>query len=74
MTLSLSLPEREIGVKMTFGPVGDAPKSIPTFESNLKMIIKPLLPLMLWTYSKFPEIPRNNSGSERLKSILRVVR
>ena len=32
VTLSLSLPEREIGVKMTYGPVGDAPMSIPAFK------------------------------------------
>ncbi len=43
--LSLSLPEREIGVKITYGPVGGAPMS------------------------QFPEIPGNNSGSERLKRI-----
>ncbi len=30
--LSLSLPEREIGVKMTYGPVGGAPMSIPAFK------------------------------------------
>ncbi len=30
--LSLSLPERVIGVKLTYGPVGDAPMSIPAFK------------------------------------------
>ena len=24
---------------------------------------------MLWTYSQFPEIPGNNSGSERLNEV-----
>ena len=32
INLSLSLPEREIGVKLTYGPVGDAPMSIPAFK------------------------------------------
>ncbi len=30
--LSLSLPEREIGVKLTYGHVGDAPMSMPAFK------------------------------------------
>ncbi len=64
--LSLSLPEREIGVKLTYGHVGDAPLSIPAF----KFVIKPLPLLMLCTYSQFPGIPGNYSGSERLKPIL----
>ncbi len=32
IVLSLSLPEREIGVKLTYGPVWDAPMSIPALK------------------------------------------
>ena len=55
LCLSLSLPEHEIGVKMTYGPVGDA----------CKLSLSLCLPSCCGR--KFPEIPGNNSGSERLK-------
>ncbi len=36
--LSLSLPEHEIGMEMTYGPVGGAPMSIPAFKDALNDI------------------------------------
>ena len=53
--LSLSLPERKIGVKMTYGPVGGAPMSIPACCGHIV------------NSRQFPE---KNSGSERLKGPL----
>ncbi len=46
--LSLSLPQREIGVKLTYGPVGVAPMSIPAFKFSkrtLKLSLSLCLPL-----------------------------
>ncbi len=65
MVLSLLLPEREIGVKLTYGPVGDAPMSIPAFNPTLKNVIKPLPPPWCGhiVYShKFPEITPGAKG------------
>ena len=59
--LSLSLPERVIGVKLTYGPVGDAPMSI-----------KPLPPPCcghIVNSKKFPEITLGAKGLRHYEAI-----